>query len=70
VVTVAGWWDHDRQQPTGYVISYNSETLNDFGSFYTAGEAPANPADVTLVKDRPYQISVLSAASIDLTGTR
>ena len=70
VVTVAGWWNKEAQEPWGYIITYNSSSLNDFGTFTTAGEVPANPADVALEKDMAYQFSVLRPVSLPATGTR
>ncbi len=70
VVTVAGWWNKERQEPWGYIITYNSSALNDFGTFTTAGEVPSDPSGVSLEKDMAYQFSVLKPVSIDATGTR
>lgn len=70
VVTVAGWWIKETQEPAGYIISYNSDSVNDFKSFLTVGDVPADPADHALVKDTAYQLSVLREAAVTLTGTR
>lgn len=71
VATVAGLWDKSKQNPSGYIITYDSDTLNDFGNFIKAGEVPDDPAGLALVKDGAYQISVIEN-DIDLimTGTR
>jgi hypothetical protein len=64
IVSVAGWWDQDEQKPAGYIIEYNSATVNDFGGFTKAGNAPDDPATVAIESHKPLQFSVTSGQTI------
>jgi len=70
VVTVVGWWDKERQQPAGYIVTYGSTTINDIRSYIAVGRVSEDPAGVTLDKDRAYQVSVLKGATVKFKGTR
>ncbi|OGC07841.1 hypothetical protein A2230_02855 [candidate division WOR-1 bacterium RIFOXYA2_FULL_36_21] len=72
VVYSIGWWDITRMDAAGYEIKYsNSGVLNDFADITpTTGLGDLRQAPPNIIKDQPYQISVIEEKSFKLTGYR
>jgi hypothetical protein len=68
-VATFGWFDTTGMIPQGYIIVYDSDTVNDFDRFIPIGGVGA-PETVDLVMDQPYQVYVLREFAATLTGNR
>ena len=70
VVYAIGWWDTAKMDSAGYEIKYNtSGIVNDFSEITpTTGLGDLRQAPPNIIKNQPYQISVIKDAVFELTG--
>jgi hypothetical protein len=69
VVYTLGWWDSTTMKPAGYEVKYKSTSLNDIDSI-TSTTGLQSPDQVTIQRDKAYQVYVIETTSATFEGTR